>query len=277
MQLQVWDDLCHVAPTLSFTKPAKYMYRSIAQFGAWALAKAQKADIEIMDDDDVSVITSGSDGGSIESELEKTTHMEPELNDGVAQGDHGVTESVGKAGKPLPRFEHHMIRQRVDRHGDIFPLDPPSCLPALQISPNEVGAIKPGPVRKWLEAKKEWDSKFAKEKLKVQQQRVKEMAQGYQGFGDDEVPPPSALAGRRGLSMPKEEKKKQSWGMSLWALWGSKHDECTMEREERADKEPETAVATSDDPEKIHKLTKQSRSRSRRRTVTYRDLDAGDA
>ena len=27
VQLQVWDDLCHVGPTLSFTKPAKYMYR----------------------------------------------------------------------------------------------------------------------------------------------------------------------------------------------------------------------------------------------------------
>jgi acetyl esterase/lipase len=27
VQLQVWDDLCHVGPTLSFTKPAKFMYR----------------------------------------------------------------------------------------------------------------------------------------------------------------------------------------------------------------------------------------------------------
>jgi acetyl esterase/lipase len=57
VQLQVWEDLCHVAPTLSFTRPAKYMYRSIAQFGAWTLARAQKTEIEIMDDDDVSVIS----------------------------------------------------------------------------------------------------------------------------------------------------------------------------------------------------------------------------
>lgn len=57
VQLQVWDDLCHVAPTLSFTRPAKYMYRSIAQFGAWTLARAQKTAIEILDDDDVSVIS----------------------------------------------------------------------------------------------------------------------------------------------------------------------------------------------------------------------------
>ncbi len=27
VQLQVWDDMCHVAPTLSFTSPAKFMYR----------------------------------------------------------------------------------------------------------------------------------------------------------------------------------------------------------------------------------------------------------
>jgi acetyl esterase/lipase len=57
VQLQVWDDLCHVVPTLSFTKPAKYMFRSIAQFGAWALARAQKTEIEIVDDDAVSVIS----------------------------------------------------------------------------------------------------------------------------------------------------------------------------------------------------------------------------
>ncbi len=57
VQLQVWEDLCHVAPTLSFTRPAKYMYRSVAQFGAWALARAQKTEIEILDDDDVSIIS----------------------------------------------------------------------------------------------------------------------------------------------------------------------------------------------------------------------------
>ena len=61
VQLQVWEDLCHVAPTLSFTRPAKYMYRSIAQFGAWALARAQKTEIEILDDDDVSIISQSTD------------------------------------------------------------------------------------------------------------------------------------------------------------------------------------------------------------------------
>ena len=226
VQLQVWDDLCHVATTLSFTRPAKYMYRSIAQFGAWALANAQKTDIEIMDDDDVSIITSSSETGNSEYH---PVHKPSKGKDGLAQGDTFAAESIGKAGQPLPPFgKDHMIRQRVDRHGYIFPLEPPSSLQALQMSPDEIGIIKPGPVRKWLAAKKEWDSKFAKEKRRVRRQRIKEMVQGYQGFGDGEIPPPSALAGRRGLAMPKEEKKKQSWGMSLWAIWGSKHDEDTV-------------------------------------------------
>jgi alpha/beta hydrolase fold len=64
VQLQVWDDLCHVGPTLSFTRPAKYQFRAIAQFGAFCLANAQKTDIDILADDQVSVISSSSSDGS---------------------------------------------------------------------------------------------------------------------------------------------------------------------------------------------------------------------
>ena len=227
VQLQVWDHLCHVAPTLSFTRPAKFMYRSIAQFGAWALARAQKTEIEIMDDDEMSLITMGSDTGS-ESDFDKPKQTATPVKTRLAQGGTVVKDQVGKAGDALPPFKDHMIRQRVDRHGQIYPLDPPSSIPALQMSANEVGVIKPGPISNWLSAKKQWDEKYAREKRKVQKQRAKEMVQGFQGFGNDEVPPPSALAGRRGLSMPKEGRKKKSWGMSIWSLWGSSHDENTV-------------------------------------------------
>ncbi|KAL8883637.1 MAG: hypothetical protein Q9215_008116, partial [Flavoplaca cf. flavocitrina] len=273
VQLQVWDDLCHVAPTLSFTRPAKFMYRSIAQFGAWALAKAQKTDIDIMDDDEVSVISSGSDTDSdTSSDLKKPRQEDSIIETGLVQGQAVATKQIGMAGEPLPAFKNHMIRQRVDRHGNIFPLGTPSSLPALQVSPNEVGVIKPGPVRKWIEAKKKWDTKFAKEKRKIQKQRIQETARGFQGFGDDEVPPPSALAGRRGLSIEKEPKKGKSWGMSLWSLWGSSHDEKTIKREEKADREPETNTVTapnSDKPGTPQGASKHSRSRSRRRVVSY--------
>ena len=271
VQLQVWEDLCHVAPTLSFTRPAKYMYRSIAQFGAWVLARAQKTEIDILDDDDVSVISEGSEDESGEAKPKQEVST---MKNGVDQGQAVNTEEeVGKAGDPLPAFENHMIRQGVDRHGRIYPLGPASSFPGLQMSPNEVGVIKPGPVQKWLNAKKEWDTKFAREKRKVQKQRVKEMAKGFQDWGDDDVPPPSALAGRRGLYMPKEEKKGRSWGMSLWSLWGSSHDEKTIEREEKADREPEKSTVTEHDganarPVNGNRIHGKLRSRSRHRAVT---------
>lgn len=278
VQLQVWDDLCHVAPTLSFTRPAKYMFRSVAQFGAWALGRAQKTEINIMDDDAVSIISSGSNTDSDSSNMRKPAQAQPKRKTDVAHVRIVAKESVGKAGQPLPPFQNNMIRQRVDRHGTIFPLESASSMPALQLSPNEIGVIKPGPVRKWLAAKKEWDRKYAKEKRRVQQQRINEMARGYQDFGDDDAPPPSAVAGRRCLSgVPKEEKKGRSWGMSLWGSWGSKHDEATMVREERADKVEETVTpvrATHDGAADglrspySPKSGRQSISRSHHRTVT---------
>jgi len=185
-----------------------------------------------------------------------------------------------------------MIRQRVDRHGNISPLELESELPACNVAASEIGVIKEGPVKKWMAAKRQWDTKFATAKRRVQKKRAKEMAKGFQQFGDGEVPPPSALAGRRKLGEDlKEEKKKRSTGMSLWALWGSKHDEKTIELEYEADKEPATATATPADganARPLHDLkTNQgnlmdgkkpeySRSRSRRRTVTDQHQTEGN-
>lgn len=186
-----------------------------------------------------------------------------------------------------------MIRQRVDRHGKFFHLQPASELPGCNVSANEIGVIKEGPVKKWMAAKHDWDTKFASSKRRVQKQRLREMAEGYDAFGVGEVPPPSALAGRRKAGADlKEEKKKKSMGMSLWSLWGSKHDEKTIHIEAEADREPEIAVAKATDGTgarplddklttkgkkekmasekpsvKVHK-PEESRSRSRRRTVT---------
>lgn len=276
VQLQVWDDLCHVAPTLSFTRPAKYMYRSVAQFGAWALARAQQTEIDIQDDDAMSVISSDSNESDNSEKAKRIGTMKE-------QG----SSRIGRAGEPLPPFKNHMIRQRVDRHGNISPLDHPTTLAALQVHPNEIGAIKPGPVSKWLKAKIEWDSRYAREKRKVQKRRALEMAAGYRTFGDGEVPPPSALAGRRGLDVGREEKKGRSWGMSIWSLWGSSHDEQTMEREAKADRDVKTTTTTAisgaaDGPlsgGKMRERREASRSISRRRNVAdlgqsgYRAID----
>jgi acetyl esterase/lipase len=249
VQLQVWEDLCHVAPVLSFTRPAKYMYRSVAQFGAWALARAQQTEIEIMDDDNVSIISSSDTEMEDQSDDEVGTLSTEEVTEGDITANSAAAKAkatkIGKAGDPLPAFKRHMIRQRVDRHGNIFPLDPASHLPACNVPRDQIGIIKEGPVRKWMAAKLEWDTKFASQKRKVLKQRAKEMEEGYLVFGSEEVPPPSALAGRRlkGLEL-REEKKTKSYGLSLWSGWGSKHDEKTLEREEIADTEPETSFVS---------------------------------
>jgi acetyl esterase/lipase len=288
VQLQVWEDLCHVAPTLSFTRPAKFMYRSVAQFGAWALARAQNTSIEIMDDDGVSVISSGSD-----TEAEIKSHPDKVSKLQVEESEAGM---VGKAGDPLPVFRDHMIRQRVDRHGVIYPLAPAEELPAMQMPASDIGVIKPGPIRKWLEAKKEWDRRYAREKRKVQKQRIKEMAEGgSEGFGAGEQAPPSALAGRKKEYDMGEEKKKKSYGLMMWSMFGSKHDEHTIQREESAVQQEErdrrkpsfrksfrtengdaamnqaageTGAEANLSPSSIKDT---SRSRGRRRTVTVTD------
>lgn len=233
VQLQVWDDLCHVTPTLSFTRPAKHMYRSIAQFGAWALARAQQTSIDILDDDDISFVStdSESDGNEKKSKKSKISDgpTEPHMGtDGIIdKGQHDAR--VGKAGDSLPPFEHHMIRQRVDRHGYIYALASKENLVALNLPVSEVGVPKSGPVSKWMKASQQWNSKFAKQKIKIQQQRVKEMQAGFERF-EGETPPPTALAGRRMKGMKKEKAAKKSFGLGLWSLWGSKHDKSTVSK-----------------------------------------------
>jgi acetyl esterase/lipase len=241
VQLQVWDDLCHVPHTLSFTRPAKYMYRSVAQFGAWALGQAQHMPAPPIEDDQISIISSGT-GTDNESSTNVTgnkarggDHVESFRPSPQGQKPNGV---VGRAGDPLPQFEDHMIRQRVDRHGVTYPLAPEAELKCLHLDPESIGAIKSGPVGKWLKHKREADSKFASDKKKVQKKRLKEIQQGYALVGEGEYPPPTALAGRRTADMPAAQRLKKSWGLAMWSGWGSSHDETVIERQDKLEREP---------------------------------------
>ncbi|KAF1969259.1 alpha/beta-hydrolase [Bimuria novae-zelandiae CBS 107.79] len=294
VQLQVWDDLCHVAHTLSFTRPAKHMYRGVSQFAAWALARAQKTSIDIMDDESISIVSTETVSTSSDSQLASDDIKLSMPQSAQHLGFESVNTKeekgavVGRAGNPIPPFENHMIRQRVDRHGRIYPLPPPKELPALNLQSTEVGVPKKGPVNKWMAAQQQWNGKFAKQKLKIQRRRMREMEKGYERF-EGETPPPTALAGRRVKGMKKEKKTKKSWGMALWSLWGSKHDEATIVREGEADQAPDREAATtsvqptdgSSEPgtttrrkSNKHLATvadaARSRSRSRHSTVTDR-------
>jgi hypothetical protein len=296
--LQVWDDLCHVPHTLSFTRPAKYMYRSVAQFGAWALARAQDQAITILDDDAISIIStqSSEDDSTKASDPSSDEHdrgriVEKKFPDalGTPIRAHAVTTAsgvVGKAGDPLPPFQNYMVRQRVDRHGVTYPLADASDLPCLQLDPNTIGMIKPGPVRKWIAKKAEWDVKYGKDKRAVQQQRIKDMAEGYDTFGAGEVPPPTALAGRRKKDMPSQKTRKgKSWGMAMWSGWGSKHDEDTIDREQKVNRaptqsivQPEAGMTTSKDDQEHAATIKASPTFDRTMSPSYRTVtDLGQA
>lgn len=236
VQLQVWDNLCHVAPTLSFSRPAKFMFRSISQFGAWAFAHAQNTEIEILVDNDPAISspddhTSSSSASSVSRNIEKHAPR------------HAVG-SIGKAGDPLPDFENHMVRQRVDKRGHVYPLDPPSSFEALQMPASQVGAFNPVLVKRWLTAKQEWDDKFAKDKLRVQKQRMTELYYQFQNF-KDETPPPSSLAARReapGVLPPRRERK--SYLMMMWSHWASKHDKRLVGRAGKEGGETKSVVDT---------------------------------
>ncbi|KAF2403196.1 alpha/beta-hydrolase [Trichodelitschia bisporula] len=230
VQLQVWEDLCHVGHTLSWTRPAKYMYRSVAQFGAWALARAQNRPIDIPEDD------------FSDSDTESAEDSDPEPKSGSGQSE----KAVGVAGDPLPPFGRHMIRQRVDRHGKIHPLAPAAELPALQLQPEEIGTLKEIPVRKWLARQAQWNKRFASTKTRLQAKLALQVKDGYVGLLPGERPPPSALAGRRTKDMPRLAKIKRSWGLSLWSGWGSNFDK----------------MAQRDEPPKPGRSRSRSRARS---------------
>ncbi|ODA82401.1 hypothetical protein RJ55_00908 [Drechmeria coniospora] len=234
VQLQVWDGLCHVAPTLSFTRPAKYMFRSVSQFGAWAFARAQKTGIEIMDDDAISVISTESDTDISAAKQGKQKSSVP--------------AQVGKAGDPLPPFRKHMIRQRVTRHGMTLPLAPESDLPGCCMESASVCVIKEEPVKKWMAMKRQWDDKYSSATAKVHRKIVKDLTIGLRELYPDEHPPPTALAGRvRIESELAVGKNKRSLGLAFWSLLGSKHDEATVEREKQAGREPDVLAVTGDE------------------------------
>ncbi|KXT05102.1 hypothetical protein AC578_7568 [Pseudocercospora eumusae] len=249
VQLQVWEDLCHVPHTLSFTRPAKYMYRSVAQFGAWALARAQHKSIEILDDDAVSVISEGEDTDEFKEENGNSASFGSIGDEGVTSTQFKLTPmgAVGKAGDELPPFKDHMIRQRVNRHGTIFPLPRKSDIKCLHLDPNTIGAIKPGPVRKWLAKRAEHEQKFASEYKKIVKKKIKEQ-KDWDKIEPGENPPPTALINRRKAGVAPEQKKRgKSWGLAMWSGWGSSHDESTINREERVVEEREKAENGEDE------------------------------
>lgn len=175
VQLLVFDDGPHAAPTLGHTDIAMYEYRAVSQFVAWALARAQNTDIEIED---------FIDDWANET-LEKATGVIPEEpepeSDKYSSGTYvqevgGSRENTPppqysdygplRAGYPLPPFEQHMNRFRVTRQGMLYPMEAPSMIPALNIPTDQTGMPKGATLAGWIKYRAKLDQKFASEKKK---------------------------------------------------------------------------------------------------------------
>jgi hypothetical protein len=124
-------------------------------------------------------------------------------------------------------------------------MEPESQLPCLTLTATQICVIHPGPTKRWLQRKQKWDTKYAKQKLRVQLARGKEyvLAQERGFLGGDlrgEMPPPSALAGRPSVRMAVEGKsvgRRKNFAGWVWGVMGGKED-----REKEEDKIEEGVV-----------------------------------
>lgn len=204
VHLQVYDDCCHVTPTIAMCRPAKYMYRAIANFSLWALARQgadqQQSIVAFLRD--ANLHYEGQDPSDAEdSDGERTKEQ------AIAALHQTTTSPAGPVVTVTgvePVFVDNMIRERVTIHGVIRQMEPASAVDCLQLHPDSICTIKAGPVEKFMKTRRLHDKKYAKRKAQIQRRRAREYAQakaaGFRvgNFGDDH-PPPTALAGRASL------------------------------------------------------------------------------
>lgn len=251
VELLVFDDGPHAAPTLGHIDIAKYQYRAVSQFAAWALARAQGVSVEIEDYQGTRTPSSRAESGSLTSSppfrKEKHSAVQPNGDLGEVWQHPSVAAALAddfastskemryvdlNCGDTLPPFEEHMIRYRVDRRGKLYSLEPPSHIRALQMPRDEVGRVKGETLKGWIRFREELDAKFAVEKRKgkfplkfsyppsffgfktiltpyssVFQKRQAQAKKGYIPVPNGEIPPPSALVGRRVVGDPVLDKE----------------------------------------------------------------------
>lgn len=233
VHLQVYDDCCHVTPTIAMCRPAKYMYRAIANFSLWALArKDRKQQQDIAD-------------------MLRSLNLVLETTEGDSDSDSSSLNEHHKAHAELPEvkvsgvepvYVHNMIRERVSIYGLIRQMEPVEQIAALSLDPSEIGTIKPGPVGKFMRARGAHDRRYRKRKAKLQRQRAREYARAErEGFAvgdfEGEHPTPAALAGRASLAeaakIHKSSQGSRTAGVlqTIFSVVSGSHDKARTKEE----------------------------------------------
>lgn len=141
---------------------------------------------------------------------------------GDEQGLNDIRAGPGEAGWPgvyqtAAPFKDHMIRERVDVHGKCRELEPASELEGLRMPAEEVGMIKEGPAKRYLDGQALWDRKFKRAIKRVAKHR------------------------KRNIRNAREKDSGR-----IVKMWQQKMGEHRMREAERAGEESEAADTASD-------------------------------
>lgn len=279
--------------TISATNPVATIepgLRAADQQSANATTHEEVADADSEEEDDSSDADSYANTESEHSSLSEHELEEAAAAAAAAAPSSTTTENVPPqriaATGHLPAFSSspagaaNMIRQRVNLHGFIRPLEPASQLDGCTMNSEHIGLLHAVPVRKWLAQRREWDDKYAKDlahfrELKRADWEAAQRSGWLLGQFEGERPPLGSVAAWHDEALAKEaarsvdeagKKTKATMALSMWSGISAKPDEEVAgdkkveevkakieregnERQEQAptsrEKEPATASATA--------------------------------
>ncbi|KIY49388.1 alpha/beta-hydrolase [Fistulina hepatica ATCC 64428] len=163
VHLQIFDDMCHVLTVFTFTKAAKYAYRSIGDFVQQVTDHDESHDEHNCHVVDTSRIF--SQGDTAKRQKTKVTASTDRFGSLLTSSSDSLSQ-YPPAGDSPPRccIKHttKMIRERVDIHGHARPMEAAEEVSALHLKPIEIGIIKEDATMRWWKGQQIWDHRFEK-------------------------------------------------------------------------------------------------------------------
>lgn len=193
-------------------------------------------DVEREDESDESDANTESSASSVSADEEgpQVENVPPQR---ITATGHLPAFSSASSGGPRAA---HMIRQRVNLHGFIRPLEPPDELDGCTMNPEHIGLLHAGPVRKWLAQRSKWDDLFAKDLAYWRDVKTRDRVRAREGgflLGQfaGENPPAGSVAGWHDAEMAKKaassvdeavgKKTSATLALAAWSNISNKPDE----------------------------------------------------
>ncbi|RXW25139.1 hypothetical protein EST38_g704 [Candolleomyces aberdarensis] len=199
VHLQVFDGMPHVLTVFMFTKSARYAYRSIAEFVRHVTQKPKEEierspfpAFEWKPRSDTSESTEPLKASKSKKRPKPKPFTKTQGGPGqespdseqIYEHNEQVTQETLRKLAESPEPDAHLddddvlpsvpiIRERIDIHGMVRPMEPREEIPALHLPPDKIGMIKEAPAMRWYRGQEEWDKRFHKAGKRVLQKREK--------------------------------------------------------------------------------------------------------